>query len=138
MKKKIIIGIIVVLVLSLVGIFYYVFSRDTRNIKYTIKYDDIGIPGSSYDVYIYDNIDIKVIKHPRCSTYECLHDDYKPKDEEYELKYNDNIKSKIEKEYIPKIFTTSNNISTNAYESSINEEIMEFIYMVINNDESKL
>ena len=140
--------IIVILAIALIGLGYYGYNmlsnksnksnNETRKVKYTIKYDDMGIPGNSYDIYIYDNIDVKVVKHPGCSTMECAQGSYWPSDEEHEMKFSESVKTKVTNEYLPKIFTLSNNIEISAYDKEMNEETSKFLYAVIYKDDSNL
>ncbi len=145
MKKKLVV-IIIVLILGLLGLGYYMYSNngkgnnvdDARKVKYTIKYEDMGMPGNNYDISIYSNTDVKVVRHPGCSTLECIEGTYWPKDEEYEVKFDEQMKKKIETEYLPKIFAISNNIIVSAYDSSFSEETSKFLYAVIYKDDSNL
>ena len=137
--------IFVILAIALIGLGYYGYNmlsnkgnNETRKVKYTIKYKDMGIPGNSYDIYIYDNIDVKVVKHPGCSTMECAQGSYWPSDEEHEMKFSESVKTKVTNEYLPKIFSSSKNITLTAYDKSMNEETSKFLYAVIYKDDSGL
>ncbi len=141
--------IVVILAIALIGLGYYGYkmvsnkdnnsgNKDTRKVLYTIKYNDMGIPGNNYDISIYDNMDVKVVKHPGCSTLECAQGEYWPSDVEHEMKFSESVKTKVTNEYLPKIFTLSNNIEISAYDKNINEETSKFLYAVIYKDDSNL
>ena len=134
-KKKLITIIIIVCLCLLTGFiaFKIIENKSLDNYEYFINYYDDFIPGNEYDIYIFDNYDIKVVKHPMCSTLECINGK-KTSDEKFSVKLSENNK-KVLKKYVESLFEGMEDNTINIRSTRLSENENKIFKSIIYNDE---
>lgn len=130
-NKKILVIILILVIVIVMGflMFMYLEKKSYDNYKYLIKYDDMFVPGNTYDIYIFNNYDIKVIKHYVCSTLSCTN-----KDEKFNVNLSDNNKEKIKK-LIEHLYSNNNENQLNIKSADLDENSQKVFNTIIFNDE---
>ena len=78
-----------------------------QDYKYVIIYNDGLIPGRNYEIYLKNDLSIKLFVQPGCSTKECMDGTYYPEKEIYNVNFSKLAKEKINSFY-NELFANSN------------------------------
>lgn len=134
MNRKLLMSIIIVTILILLGVLvgYFIYNGLSKEVSYTITYDDGAIPGSTYTLSIDEDYEIDVSRVDHCSTKECIEGNLSPEVTEYHVTFED--KEKL-KSFVSELFDGINSNTLTIRFTDINDSQRSLLNSILFNDE---